>query len=70
MPAGKPLAQDELHAPFLVRRGEVVTVYARAAGIRIRTVARTRDDGGEGELVAVESLTDRRAFYRARQRHS
>jgi flagella basal body P-ring formation protein FlgA len=61
--AGKPLAQDEIHAPFLVRRGEVVTVYARAAGIRIRTVARSRDNGGEGELVAVESLADRSTFF-------
>ena len=42
VPAEKPLVQDELHAPYLVRRGEVVTVYARAAGIRIRTVARMR----------------------------
>ena len=46
-----------------MRRGEVVTVYARASGIRVRTVARSRDDGGEGELVSVESLADRSTFY-------
>ena len=61
--AGKALTHDLIHAPFLVRRGEVVTVYARAAGIRIRTMARARDDGGDGELVAVESLTDRSTFF-------
>ena len=61
--AGKPLTRDAVRPPVLVRRGEVVTVYARAAGIRIRTMARARDDGGEGELVAVEPLTDRNTFF-------
>ncbi len=61
--AGKPLTQDAVRPQLLVRRGEVVSVYARAAGIRIRTMARARDDGGEGELVAVETLTDRSTFF-------
>ena len=61
--AGKPLTHDAVRPQLLVRRGEVVTVYARAAGIRIRTMARARDDGGEGELVAVETLTDRSTFF-------
>ena len=61
--AGKPLTQDAVRPQVLVRRGEVVSVYARAAGIRIRTMARARDDGGDGELVAVETLTDRSTFF-------
>ena len=61
--AGKPLTRDAVRPPVLVRRGEVVTVYARAAGIRIRTMARARDEGGEGELVAVETLSDRNTFF-------
>jgi flagella basal body P-ring formation protein FlgA len=61
--AGKPLAQDSVRSQVLVRRGEVVTVYAHASGIRIRTMARAKDDGGENELVAVESLTDRSTFF-------
>jgi len=61
--AGRPLTPDAVRPQLLVRRGEVVSVYARAAGIRIRTMARARDDGGEGELVAVETLTDRSTFF-------
>ncbi|HPP54155.1 MAG TPA: flagellar basal body P-ring formation chaperone FlgA, partial [Thermoguttaceae bacterium] len=36
LPAGKPIPQDAVHAPTLVQRGQVVTVYARAPGIRVR----------------------------------
>jgi flagella basal body P-ring formation protein FlgA len=46
-----------------VHRGEVVTVYARTAGIQIRTVARAREDGARGELVAVDSLLDHSGFH-------
>ena len=61
--AGKPLLPDDLRPPLAVHRGEVVTVYANAAGIRIRTTARARDEGGEGELVSVQSLLDHSTYY-------
>ena len=61
--AGKLVDKESLRTPLLVRRGEVVTVYANSSGIRIRTVARARDDAGLGELVSVESLLDRAAYY-------
>jgi flagella basal body P-ring formation protein FlgA len=61
--AGQVLDSSALHAPLLVRRGEVVTVYARSAGIRVRTTARARDNGSAGELITVESLTDRKPYY-------
>jgi flagellar basal body P-ring formation protein FlgA len=59
---GKVLTPDAVQAPLLVRRGDVVTVYARTAGIRIHTTARAKDDGAHGDLVTVESLTDRKSF--------
>jgi flagella basal body P-ring formation protein FlgA len=59
---GKVLTPDAVQAPLLVRRGDVVTVYARTAGIRIHTTARSKDDGALCDLVAVESLTDRKSF--------
>ena len=46
-----------------VHRGEVVSVLARAGGIRIRTNARAREEGSVGELVAVESLLNRSTYY-------
>jgi len=61
--AGKPILHDALRAPLLVRRGEVVTVYARSSGIRVRTTARARDDGSLGDLISVESLQDRAMYF-------
>ncbi|MGE0606232.1 MAG: flagellar basal body P-ring formation chaperone FlgA [Pirellulales bacterium] len=60
----QPIKADQVRAPLLVRRGEVVTVYARSPGLRVRTTGRVRDDGSEGELVTVESLAgDRKNFF-------
>lgn len=59
---GHILDRETLRSPLAVRRGEMVTVYARSAGLRVRTTARTRDDGSVGDLVAVESLQDRKIF--------
>jgi flagella basal body P-ring formation protein FlgA len=59
---GKILAPDVLQSPLMVRRGDVVTVYARSAGIRIHTTARAKDDGATGDLVSVETMTDRKQF--------
>ncbi len=63
IPAGKVLQQQSLRSPLLVRRGEVVTVYARSAGICVRTMARSRDNGSLGELILLESLLDRKTFF-------
>lgn len=63
IPAGKAISPDSLRSPLMVRRGDVVTVFANNAGIRVRTNARARDEGGQGELVAVESLLDRSTYY-------
>jgi flagella basal body P-ring formation protein FlgA len=62
IPAGTVLQRSLVCAPLLVRRGEMVTVYSRAAGIRIRLTARAREDGSLGDLVNVESLLDRKTY--------
>ena len=61
--AGRSLSQDSLRAPLLVRRGEVVTVYVQGSGIRIRTNARAREDGSQGDLVSVDSLLNRKTYF-------
>lgn len=63
IPVGKLVTNDSLRAPLVVRRGEIVTVYAKSAGIRVRTIARARDDGSLGDLIAVESMQDRTSFF-------
>jgi len=61
--AGQQLDATVLRHPLLVRRGDVVTVYARTGGIQVRTTARARDDGSAGELVMIESLRDRKRYF-------
>ncbi|GAB6164473.1 hypothetical protein JCM19992_04730 [Thermostilla marina] len=57
------LSRRDVRLPVLVRRNDVVTVYVRASGIRIRTVGRAADEGSQGDLVEVESLDRKRRFY-------
>jgi flagella basal body P-ring formation protein FlgA len=47
----------------LVQQNDVVTVYARAAGVQVRTQARARDAGSLGDLIAVESISDRKTYF-------
>jgi flagella basal body P-ring formation protein FlgA len=62
IPDGKIIASDDLQAPLMVHKGDVVTVYARSAGISVRTTARAKDDGGLGELVTMETMHDRKTY--------
>ena len=51
--------RTSIRRPVVVRRGDAVTLYARSAGLRVRTTVRAREDGGVGDLITVESLDDR-----------
>jgi flagella basal body P-ring formation protein FlgA len=62
IPVGQTLDENFVHPPLLVRTGEVVTVFGRNGGILVRMPARARENGGEGDLVSVESLLDRQTF--------
>ena len=62
IPAGTLLDRSCIRPPLLVRRGEVITVYARSAGIQVRTAAKARQEGSLGDLIQIESLTDRAAY--------
>lgn len=62
VPAGSVIDRETVRAPLLVRRGDVVTVYARSGSVRVRTTARARDDASAGEVVSVESLADRSTY--------
>jgi len=66
IPAGTIVQTSMLHAPLVIRRGEIITVYARSAGIRVRTTARAREEGSLGDLISVESISDRKKTYSAR----
>lgn len=63
IPVGKVLEKSWVCRPLLVRRGEIVTVTAKTSGVKVSTNARARDDGSQGDLIAVESLQDRKPYY-------
>jgi flagella basal body P-ring formation protein FlgA len=57
--AGDMVLADQVQAPLLVKRGELITVSSQSSGIRVRTTARASKDGAHGEVVQVESLETR-----------
>ncbi len=61
--AGQIIDSQLVQRQLLVKRGEVVSVFARAAGIQVRTTGRARQDGSLGELVEVEAIADRKLIF-------
>jgi len=59
---GQPLEISWVRKPVLVRRGEIVTVFARGNQLQVRTQARAAGDGGLGDIVTVERLDNRQRF--------
>ncbi|MCA9236563.1 MAG: flagellar basal body P-ring formation protein FlgA [Planctomycetales bacterium] len=55
IPLGAVLTSGNLRAPIVVRRGELSTVVARAAGVVARTLVTPQQDGSVGDLVIVEA---------------
>jgi len=49
-----PISAKMVQKPRLVRRGETVNVCSIAAGIRVTTSGKAREDGSEGSLVQVD----------------
>jgi len=59
---GDVIRSSAIRPPILVRRGDAVTVTARAAGVRVRMVAKARANGALGQLVQLESPLDGSVF--------
>ena len=66
IPRDTPVSVVALRSPILVRRNEVVTVYARATGVCVKTKGRAVQQGSYGDLITIESLSDRTQKYSAR----
>lgn len=63
IPAGTVLGLKGIRRPQVIRKGDAVTLYARSAGLRVRTTVRAREDGSMGDLITVEALGSREPFY-------
>jgi flagella basal body P-ring formation protein FlgA len=56
------LLANQIRSPYLVRRGERVSVSARTGGITVRTYALVQQDGGLGDLVAVQTIETKERY--------
>jgi flagella basal body P-ring formation protein FlgA len=59
---GQPIDEQYVRTPRLVKRGDVVDVISRSGGVQVRTKGRAREEGGDGDLINIELLSDRRAL--------
>ncbi len=53
---GDAVSSDDARPQYLVKRGDEITVVARGGGIQVRSIARAKQNGARGELIAVESF--------------
>lgn len=53
---------NQVRSPLLVRRGERVSVRARAAGVLVRTYATAQQDGSLGDLIQVQAIEGRERY--------
>lgn len=61
--ADRPITDSMIRRPRLVQRGDIVTVHSLGQGVRVSLEARAVEDGSAGDLIRVESLADRSAFF-------
>ncbi|MDA1055558.1 MAG: flagellar basal body P-ring formation chaperone FlgA [Planctomycetota bacterium] len=59
---GQTINLSQLRKPLLVKRGEVIRVRARAAGVQVTTTARATEDGSLGDIIMVQSLENREKY--------
>lgn len=59
---GAAIYSDDYRAQLLIHKGEEIAVSTQGGGIRIRVIARARQDGARGELIRVESLEAKEPF--------
>lgn len=60
--SGSPLRSNQLEKIPVVRSGQLVTIVAENAGMRITVTGRAKSSGGVGDLVRVENLNSHKEF--------
>jgi flagella basal body P-ring formation protein FlgA len=61
--SGDTLHAPDIHQVPLIRRGDIVTVYARRTGISVRMEAKSQSEGTAGESVTLLTLDGRQKLY-------
>lgn len=57
LPAGQPVAREQVQSPRLVHRNDKVKVRAVAAGVVVSIAGKALEEGGQGDNVLVEDTT-------------
>jgi len=57
--AGERLRQRNVRAPLLIKQNEIVTILSCAPSVTVTATARAMEDGSRGDLITLQSLTDR-----------
>ncbi|MGI6657741.1 MAG: flagellar basal body P-ring formation chaperone FlgA [Desulfobulbus sp.] len=57
IPAGSILVEDYVVSPPVVKKGDVVKIFARKNALRISTEGLAMRDGREGEVIAVKNIS-------------
>lgn len=60
--SGAPLRGNQLERVPVVRSGQLVTIVAEHAGLRITVTGRAKSSGGVGDLIKVENISSRKEF--------
>lgn len=58
---GDPITPGLLETPAMIRRGQVVSLEARSAGLTVRMAGIARSDGIFGEVIEFENQSSKRA---------
>ena len=58
----QPLTAKLLRNPTLVQRGDVVDVTAHSGGVKVAAKARAKSEGGQGDIVQIELLHNKKAM--------
>lgn len=59
IPAGRPIRADDVAAPAIVERNQIVPLRYAAGGLSILTEGRALARGGEGDVIRVMNLGSR-----------
>ncbi|HRX78971.1 MAG: flagellar basal body P-ring formation protein FlgA [Planctomycetaceae bacterium] len=59
---GQTIILNQLRKPLMVKRGELIRVRARAAGVQVTTTAKAMEDGAMGDIIIVQSLENREQY--------
>ncbi|PIE59693.1 MAG: flagella basal body P-ring formation protein FlgA [Desulfobulbus propionicus] len=63
MRAGKPVEEDDIKPPPVVREGQLVTILAHKGNLKITSSGIARKSGGAGDIIRVKNIQSNKLVY-------